>query len=100
MKILIIGASVGALTAVRELGAAGWHVGVGSPSRFDLIALSRWAVKWHRVPSPLGDLEDFITAINEAVENHQYEILLGTGDAEVLALSAIRSRLAARVPYT
>ncbi len=100
MKILIVGDSVGSLTAVRELGAAGWRVGVGSPSRFDLIALSRWTVKWHRVPSPFGDLEDFITAINDAVEKYHYEILLGAGDAEVLALSAIRSRLVARVPYT
>ena len=100
MKILIVGASVGALTAVRELGSAGWQVGVGSPSRFDLTALSRWTAKWHWVPSPFGDLEDFITAINDAVEKHHYEILLGAGDAEVLALSAIRSKLAARVPYT
>ena len=100
MNILIVGDGVGGLTAVRELGSSGWRVGVGSPNRFDLIGLSRWSVNWHRVPSPIGDLEGFIKGINDAVEEYQYEILLGTGDAEVLALSATRSRLTARVPYT
>ena len=96
MNILIVGDGVGGLTAVRELGSSGWRVGVGSPSRFDLIGLSRWSANWHRVPSPLGDLEGFIKGINDAVEEYQYEILLGTGDAEVLALATRLSRRATR----
>ncbi len=103
MKILIVGDTVGGLTAVRELGSSGWRVGVGSPGRLGLIAVSRWSrwtANWHRVPPPLGNLEGFVTAINDAVEEYHYEVLLGTGDAEVLALSAVRGRLAACVPYT
>jgi len=103
MKVLVVGDSPGGLAAVRELGLSGWHVGVGSPGRYGLNGVSRWSrwtSDWHRVPHPIGDLEGFVASINDAVSTGQYEILLGTGDAEVLALSISRSKLAARVPYT
>ena len=52
MKALIVGESSGALATVRELGRAGWTVGVGSSSRFGWAASSRWVSHWHRVPPP------------------------------------------------
>jgi hypothetical protein len=99
MKALIVGDSCGALGAARELGRAGWTVGIGSPSRLGLAAVSRWSSHWHRVPEPLGVLDDFLGAINTATRTHEYEVVFGRGDAEVLALSAHRARVVPRVPY-
>ncbi len=84
---------------MRELGRAGWIVGIGSSSRFGWAAASRWASHWHHVPPPVGDLGEFIGAINWATEKHGYEVVFGTGDAEVLALSANRERVAPCFPY-
>ena len=49
MKALIVGDSCGALATVRELGRAGWTVGIGSSSRFGWAAMSRYATHWHHV---------------------------------------------------
>jgi hypothetical protein len=99
MKALIVGDSCGALATVRELGRAGWTVGVGSSSRFGWAASSRWVSQWHRVPPPISDLGEFIGAINRAAEKHGYDVIFGTGDAEVLALSANREKIGPLFPY-
>lgn len=99
MKALIVGDSCGALAAVRELGRAGWTLGVGSSSRFGWAASSRWVSHWHRVPPPVSDLGEFIGAINKATEKHGYEVIFGVGDAEVLALSANREKIGPLFPY-
>ncbi len=99
MKVLIVGDSCGALASVRDLGPAGWIVGIGSSSRLGWAAASRWASNWHHVPPPFDDLEGFIRAINRVTEKHHYEVVFGAGDAEVLALSANRKRIAPLFPY-
>ncbi len=99
MKVLIVGDSCGALASARELGAAGWMVGIGSNSRLGWAAVSRWTSHWHHVPPRFGDLEGFIRAINRVTEKHHYEVVFGAGDAEVLALSAHRTRIAPLFPY-
>ena len=83
MKVIIIGEGTGALAAVRELGSAGWAVGVGSNDRFGMASTSRWCQRHHHVPLPLGDLTPFINGINAAARAEGYEILFGSGDAEV-----------------
>lgn len=100
MKVLVIGDSVGALTAIRELGQSGWQVGLGSEQRHDLAAFSRHVSRWHCVPRPGTDIQSFLRAVNAAIRECQYEVLLGTGDAEVLALSRFREQLTAQVPYS
>jgi len=99
MKALIVGDSCGALATVRELGPAGWTLGVGSSSRFGWAASSRWVSHWHRVPPPVSDLGEFIGAINRATEKHGYDVIFGTGDAEILALSANREKIGPLFPY-
>lgn len=98
MKVLIVGDSCGALASARELGAAGWTVGIGSGSRFGWAAASRWTSHWHYLP-PLDDPEGFIRTVNRVTEKHGYEVVFGAGDAEVLLLSAYRERVAPLFPY-
>lgn len=100
MKVLIVGDSCGALEATRELAKAGWSVGIGSESRFGWASASRWASQWHNIPPPLGDPMEFIDEINRVTKAHDYELVFGAGDAEVLALSANRSSLVPHFPYT
>ncbi len=99
MRALIVseGRSRAALAAVRALGRSGWDVGVGSPDRRDLAAASRWARRWHLIPAPQIDQEAFLDAV--ASTSRGYEVVFGTGDAEILALSAGRERLDAAVGY-
>lgn len=73
MKVLIVGDSCGALASARELGAAGWTVGIGSDSRFGWAAASRWTSHWHYLP-PLDDPEGFIRTVNRVTEKHGYEV--------------------------
>jgi predicted ATP-grasp superfamily ATP-dependent carboligase len=87
----------GVLAAARALGAAGWEIGIASPHR-GLSARSRWTRRWHEVPSPTGGLRPFVEALVAAQEAGGYEVAFGGGDAEVLALSALRHRLPVRVP--
>ena len=100
MNILIVGDSCGALETTRELAKAGWTVGVGSDSQFDLASASRWVSRWHHIPSPLGDPMEFIEKINRATKKYDYELVFGAGDAEVLAMSANRDSLIPHFPYT
>ena len=101
MHALIVGDghARGALAAARALHTAGWDVGVGSPARGGLAAASRTTRFWHRVPPPERGLEGFVRAVSEAVEAKGYEVVFGSGDATVLALSSQRERIPARVPY-
>jgi predicted ATP-grasp superfamily ATP-dependent carboligase len=100
VKVLIVGDSCGALEATRELAKAGWTVGIGSESRFGWASASRWASQWHNIPPPLGDPMEFIDEINRVATAHDYKLVFGAGDAEVLALSASRHSLVPHFPYT
>jgi predicted ATP-grasp superfamily ATP-dependent carboligase len=51
------------------------------------------------VPGPEWGLGAFRDALNRAVVEEGYEILLPSGDAEVLALAELRDQLEAVVPY-
>lgn len=91
------GLSRQALAAVRSLGAAGWEVGAGSPTR-GVAAASRAVARWHEVPSPEQGVSDFISATRAAVAAGGYEIVLGARDEEVAALCYHREELGAVVP--
>lgn len=99
MKVLIAGDSCGALETTRELAKAGWTVGIGSDSRLGWASASRWTSQWHRIPPPLGNSNAFIKEINRVAKKHNYEIVFGAGDAEVLAMSVNRDCLIPRLPY-
>jgi len=102
MRALIVGHdTLGArnvLAAVRSLGRAGYEVGVGSPVP-GLSSSSRYATRWHPVPSPAVDADAFRAAVRAAVQNEGYDILFPGGDAEVLALTMWRDDFEAIVPY-
>ena len=99
-KALIVGDSTGALAAARDLGRAGWTVGVASKSRLGWASASRWITHWHPMSvSLLDDEEGFLNAINRLMTAEGYEIVFGASDAAVLTLSKNRRILSAIVPY-
>jgi len=89
----------GALAACRALGRAGWKVGIASPEPGGFAASSRWADRWHHVPSPEAGREAFLEAAQATVDAGGYDLVFGAGDGEVLAISSGRDRLGAIVPY-
>lgn len=99
-RVLVVedGASTTAVAAVRALARAGWYVGLAAPTHRPLAGASRAVSRLHRIASP-ADLDAFAASVAGAVREGRYEVLLGVGDAEVLALSATRDRLGAAVPY-
>jgi predicted ATP-grasp superfamily ATP-dependent carboligase len=99
-RVLVVedGASTTAVAAVRALAKAGWHVGLAAPTPRPLAGASRAVSRVHRIASP-ADLDAFAATVADAVREWRYDVLLGVGDAEVLALSAVRDRLGAAVPY-
>jgi predicted ATP-grasp superfamily ATP-dependent carboligase len=101
MRALVVGdrRARGALAACRALAAAGWAVGVGSPGGLGLAARSRFVSVRHSVPPPEDDPDAFLHAVALAVSNGGYDVVFGAGDAEVLAMSAMRSSIEAVVPY-
>jgi hypothetical protein len=102
MRALLVaqeGIHRGALSAARALKKAGWFVGCTSDDPRSLAAASRATDRWHYTPSPADDLDAFVDAVQAAVVEGGYEVLLPGGDAETLALSAGRDRISACVPY-
>src|SRR3954464_15142030 len=87
------------VAALRGLAAGGWSVGVAGP-RGRGAAASRHCRRVHAVPGPEFGLGAFRDALNRAVAEGGYEILLPSGDAEVLALAEVRDELDAVVPYS
>jgi predicted ATP-grasp superfamily ATP-dependent carboligase len=100
MRALILddGVQRSTLTASRALARTGWVVGVGSPDK-GFAAWSRNSSRWHWVPAPADDTDGFVRATNEAIASGRYEIVFGSGDAEILALSYRRDDIDATVPY-
>ncbi len=95
--IVDAGDSVGALAAVRALGAAGWRVDVASPTR-TIASRSRSCRRWVTLPATAPNEPAFLDAVAAAAPAGT--IVFPAGDAEVLALSAARDRLASGVlPY-
>ena len=94
------GYSRGAVAAARALNQAGWTVGLGSPGAKGLAARSSACSTRHDVPLAHQDADRFLEAVATAVRTRGYEVVFGAGEAEVLALSAGRSRIApAVVPH-
>jgi predicted ATP-grasp superfamily ATP-dependent carboligase len=101
MRALIVGSehARGSLAAVRALARADWIVGIGSAERRGLASRSRGAHRWHRIPPPEGDPKAFLKATNAAIVEGGYELVFGSGDAEIVALSGSRGSLRAIFPY-
>lgn len=74
-------------------------VGIGSPSARGLAASSRFARRWHQVPSVEDGLDAFLEATQRAVVEGGYEVIFCTEDAPVLGLSFGRDRINATIPY-
>jgi predicted ATP-grasp superfamily ATP-dependent carboligase len=100
MRALIVeeGTSRAGLATARALGIAGWTVGVGSPIP-SLTAASRWCTDSHVIPLPERGLKEFLAATRRAVRDGRYAVVIGSGDAEVFALSLGRETLGAVIPY-
>lgn len=101
MRALVLdgGHAPSPLAAIRELGEAGWTVGVGAPSEAGFSVASRWCRRYFRVPSPVGSIDQFVAGVNRAVAEEGYEVLFPSGDAEALALAYARDEIDARIPY-
>ena len=100
-RVLLVedGANSTAIQTVRPLAAAGYAVGLAAPVPRPVAAASRAVTALHRIAPP-GSGEEFVTTVRRAVEAGRYDVVLGIGDAEVMALSAARDRLGGAVfPY-
>ena len=99
MRALIVGSegARGSIAAARALTKSGWIVGIGAPGHGPATA-SRSVQRVHEVPAP-HDLKKFVKAVNAAIVAGGYEVVFPAGDAEVLALSAMRKSIRATVPY-
>lgn len=89
----------GAPAAVRALAGAGWTVGVATPTGEGIAASSRYVDARHRVPAPSVDGEAFLSALESAIGEGSYDVVLAGGDAELMVISAGRDRLTATVPH-
>jgi predicted ATP-grasp superfamily ATP-dependent carboligase len=98
-RVLLVedGANSTAVQTVRPLAAAGFEVGIATPVPFPVAGASRAVSRVHRAPSP--GAVDFAEAVARVVAEGSYDVVLGVGDAEVMALSAARERLGALFPY-
>ena len=99
-RALIIedGLSRHVVAAARGLAAGGWTVGIGSATR-GFSASSRAVERWHEVPGAEADLEGFVEGVTAAVEDGGYTVVFGARDVEAIALSQVRDRIPAIVPY-
>ncbi len=61
--------------------------------------MSRAVAHRHRVPGPEMSRAGFVEGVNAAIRADGYEVVFGAGDAEVLALSALRAEIEAEIPY-
>lgn len=98
-RVLLVedGSSAYVLPAVRSLALAGFEVGLASlvtPSRSHP---SRWATWSHALPRPSEDLDAFAAAVAEAVASRPYDVVVGSDDVTLLALSAVRDAIGATV---
>jgi predicted ATP-grasp superfamily ATP-dependent carboligase len=74
-------------------------VGCASSTKWSLAASSRCTTWRHLSPGPHEDLEGFLHAIEIAINEIGYDVVLPSSDAETLALSFGRDRLNTCVPY-
>src|SRR4051794_13560626 len=93
------GWSRGGLAAGRALASAGWAVGVAAPDSRGLALWSRRCHRTHRVPPLHRSVDAFVEGVARAVRVGGYDVVFGSGEAEVLALSAARDALGARFPH-
>jgi predicted ATP-grasp superfamily ATP-dependent carboligase len=93
------GWSRGGLAAVRALASAGWAVGVAAPDSRGLALWSRRCYRTHQVPPLHRSVDAFVEGVAQAVRVGGYDVVFGSGEAEVLALSAARDALGARFPH-
>ena len=80
-RVLIIAENThrGALAASRALSGAGWLVGCASNDRTSLAGSSRATSHWHRIPPFAGNLDGFVEAVNRAIADVGYEVILSGG---------------------
>lgn len=101
MRALIVeqGNSRGAVTAARSLQRAGWEVGVASPGGVGLAARSTACRSRHAITAAHEELQRFADDVSTTVGRHDYDIVFGAGEAEVLGLSLSRDSIPAVIPY-
>src|SRR5207302_7976809 len=82
--ILDLGHDRGSLVAARALALDGWTVGSASPLDRGLVARSRSVTSRHRIPPKDARSADLVAALNEAVAEGGYDVVLSCSDAAVL----------------
>ncbi len=85
------------VAAIRALHAGGYRVAATSHLRLAPGACSRACDAHHRVPDPRQDSAGFVDRLEQIVAGGDHAILLGGGDASLLAISEQRERLQGHV---
>lgn len=99
-RVLLVGHSTSheVLAGARELAGSGWEVHVATGATRSLAGASRSVRSEHRVCAPDVDVDGFVRGVEAALRASGAQVVVGCGDPELLALSASRDQLSARVP--
>ncbi|MDD9205254.1 hypothetical protein PU560_02090, partial [Georgenia sp. 10Sc9-8] len=97
--VVSTGRDRGALAAIRSLTDFGWTVGVGTPDGPGMVGSSRAAAVRYPVPRPRGDASAFVAGVRAAVTAGSYDVVFGSGDDWMAAVSAYRDQIPARVAH-
>jgi predicted ATP-grasp superfamily ATP-dependent carboligase len=89
----------GGLAGLRALKAAGWLVGVASPSRSSLAATSRWCSAWHPIDADTESAAAVLDGVERATRTGDYDVIFPTSDRDLLAISEQRDAFRAAFPY-
>lgn len=79
-----------ALAVCRALGRQGYRIGVaGTGPRGDIVARSRYARRYDRLPDPCGAAAPFETALHELVAREDYAAVVSVSDPTLARLASI-----------
>ncbi|MDX6274733.1 MAG: hypothetical protein QOJ92_1943 [Frankiales bacterium] len=89
------GRSATGLAVIRELARGGHRVGLATALPRSFVARSRFVSACHELPAARHDLQGFLVAVAGAAA--EYDLVIPTGDVEVLALAAGREQIPAEL---
>ena len=88
-----------ALAVVRSLGAAGYHVTVGSAHPYPLAGGSRYCAARLTTPDPLGHPADFVRSVSEFTIRNPVDWVIPITEGALRALLPSRHLVHAQLPF-
>jgi predicted ATP-grasp superfamily ATP-dependent carboligase len=99
-KVIVLGASYGALAVVRALAKEGIPVILMFSDPHDHACHSRFTSQRVRIPNPMDDSEGLLALLMETKEDWDGALLIPTLDEYVIFVSQNRTELQKRYVFT